>query len=252
VARVARSFNAMTTNLRRTVGELAQRESLASLGEFSASLAHEIRNPLTSVRIDLQRVAEKVPGDSTLSRPLARALGEIQRLDGTVAGVLRLARSGRIDRERVELRIPVKAAAHAAAPEFEEAGAELTIAPADLWKLPVRGDSAALEQLFLNLLLNAAQALEPGGRAVMEVERTGSEAVVSLRDTGTGIPAEELSRVFEPFYSTRSDGTGLGLAIAGRIAAAHGGAIEMESSPGQGTVVRVRIPLDPGREEGAA
>ena len=102
-----------------------------------------------------------------------------------------------------------------------------------------------MEQLFLNLLLNAAQALEPGGVISVDV-RTDDQAVdVSIRDTGVGIAEELLEQVFEPLFSTRSDGTGLGLTIAGRIAESHGGEIQIESRLGEGTSVTVRLPVLP-------
>jgi signal transduction histidine kinase len=242
IARVARAFNAMTASLKQTLSELAQRQGLAALGEFAATLAHEVRNPLTAIRIDLQRAAEKAE-DAKLQAPVARALREVERLNGTVSGVLRLARSGRVDLAPLDLRTPLEAALHAAAPEFAACGAELEARPQPLPSLRVRGDVGALEQLFLNLLLNAAQALDPGGHVLLKVETEARGAVISLRDTGPGIPPEALERIFEPFYSTRRQGTGLGLPIARRIAAAHGGRLEIESEPDGGTTARVQLPL---------
>lgn len=243
VGRVARAFNAMTESLRRTLSELSQRQALAAVGEFAATLAHEVRNPLTSIRLDLQRVEEKLPDESETRELLDRALGEIERVDRSVTGALRVARSGRIAHEPVDARNPLEAAVHSAEPEFKARDAQLE--PARLGGEPiwVRGDAAALEQLFLNLLLNAGQALEPGGHAGVEVTADGGEAVISIWDSGCGIEPERLDEVFRPFYSTRPDGTGLGLAIAQRIAVAHGGDLSIESAPGAGTTVRVRLPL---------
>jgi signal transduction histidine kinase len=243
VGRLAAAFNTMTESLRRTLHELSERQALAAVGEFASILAHEVRNPLTSIRIDLQRVEEKLPEDVAVRRPLSRALGEIQRLDRTVSGALRIARSGRVTLEPLDLGQLLQGAIYGAEPEFSARGASMEPLPATdpLW---VRGDASALAQLFLNLLLNAAQALDAGGRAGIVVERSGGYAVVSIWDTGPGIPPENLERIFEPFYSTKSDGTGLGLPVAQRIAAAHGGSIEVRSGPGEGATVRVRLPLD--------
>jgi signal transduction histidine kinase len=108
----------------------------------------------------------------------------------------------------------------------------------------VTGDSAALEQLFLNILLNAAQALHEGGRAVVRVEQDIEEEVsIKIRDEGPGIPAEALDRVFEAFYSTREGGTGLGLPIARRIAHAHGGQLRVHSVAEAGTEVEIILPM---------
>jgi len=242
VGRVARAFNAMTESLRRTLGELAQRQALASVGEFAAGLAHEIRNPLTAIRLDLQRVEEELPPASP-ARPLQeRALREVDRLDRAVSGALRIARSGRITRALIHLRTPLQAAFEAATPEFAGRGAILEPLPADLRTVVVPGDPAALEQVFLNLLLNAAQALERGGRARVEMTTEPGRVHVAVRDEGPGIAAARLETVFDPFFSTKPGGTGLGLSIARQIVLAHGGAIAMESMEGHGTTVRVTLP----------
>lgn len=100
----------------------------------------------------------------------------------------------------------------------------------------------AVEQLLLNLLLNSAQALEPGGRASVTVDIDGSDVRVVVTDTGGGISPDDLEHVLDPFFSTKGDGTGLGLPIARQIAAAHGGSLKIESVPGDGTRVEVRLP----------
>jgi signal transduction histidine kinase len=246
VGRVAHAFNTMTSSLRNTLAELADRERLAAVGEFAASLAHEVRNPLTAIRIDLQRVEERLPPDSPLREPQARALREIGRLDQTVSETLDVARTGKWRGTLVDLAIPLRAAADAAAPAFAEREAVLDLSALDGRVPTIRGDAAALEQLFLNLILNAAGALGPGGRAWIEVDEAADRAVVAIRDTGTGIEPEMLERVFQPLYTTRPDGTGLGLTVARRIVDQHKGSIEIDSEVGEGTTVRVRLPLQRG------
>ncbi len=245
VGRVARAFNTMTASLRRTLAELADRERLAAVGEFAASIAHEVRNPLTAIRIDLQRVEERLPADSPLREPQARALAEISRLDATVSETLDVARTGRWGTSHVDLAVPLNAAAAAAGPAFRERNATLDTGALDGGAPAIRGDAPALEQLFLNLFLNAAAALGPGGRAHVIVEEDADDVVVSVRDTGTGIEPGILERVFQPLYTTRPDGTGLGLTIAKRIVDQHGGRIDIESEVGKGTTVRVQLPLRP-------
>lgn len=107
----------------------------------------------------------------------------------------------------------------------------------------VLGDEMALEQLFLNLLINAAQALERGGKAGIVVDVVGREVRVVVTDNGCGIPAPDLERVLEPFFSTKSNGTGLGLSIARQITVAHGGTLRIESAPNRETRVEVLLPL---------
>ncbi|MEO7522042.1 MAG: ATP-binding protein [Gemmatimonas sp.] len=104
-------------------------------------------------------------------------------------------------------------------------------------------DESALEQLFLNILLNAAQAVGEGGHAEVMVTTDATHVLIEVQDSGPGIPAEQLSRVFEPFFSTTKDGTGLGLSVARQIVSAHAGTIEITSAPATGTCVSVRLYL---------
>jgi len=239
---VADAFNTMTTSLRRTLRELADRQALAAVGEFAASLSHEVRNALSSIRLDLQVSGECLPDDPAVREPQERALREIGRLEETVSGALALARSGRLEMRLVNLREPLAAAAAVAEAEFNLRGARLDAAtegPA----LEVRGDGAGLEQLFLNLLLNAAQAAGEGGSATVRVVRRGEVVEVTVADDGPGMSPELLDRAFEAFYSTRPDGTGLGLSVARRIARVHGGRLTVDSAPGRGTAIQVSLPL---------
>jgi signal transduction histidine kinase len=240
VFRVAQAFNAMTASLRRTLDRLSQQEALAAMGEMAASLAHEVRNPLTAIRLDLQRAERRLEGaeaDEGARDLVQRALQELQRLDESVSEALQMARAGRVAYGPLKLAEPLGAALHAAAPAFRQKGVELEADPDPGRGVQVTGDAATLKQLFLNLLLNAAEALEEGGRAGVRVEGIGDRVRVSVWDQGPGIPPELRDRVLEPFFSTRPEGTGLGLTIARRIAHAHGGDLEIESRPGGGTVV---------------
>lgn len=242
--RLARAFNSMTDSLRRTLQLLTQREALAAVGEFAASLAHEVRNPLTAMRLDLERAREKIDDPVRVNELMGQALLQIDRLDATVSASLRMARSGHLDLASVDLRRPLEAAVHAARPAFD--GRDAVLAP---WIVPgeaviAHGNSGALEQLFLNLLLNAAEALDAGGEAVLSIERTADATCVTIRDNGRGISKEGLEHVFDPFFSTKERGTGLGLPLAQRIVQAHGGTLTVESEVGAGTAVRVTLRRD--------
>ncbi len=242
VGRVGRAFNAMTESLRDTLRQLSQRQALVAVGEFAAALAHEVRNPLTSIRINLQSVQEKLPLDSPLVVPLGRALREVNRLDQTVSGALRIARSGNIASDLVDLRLPLQRAVEVATPAFEQVGAQLDQKGVGDAPVPIRGDEAALEQLFLNILLNAAHASKSGGRATVSVRGDAAATTVEIQDDGAGIQAEKLEAVFEPFFTTKPDGTGLGLAIAHQVVTAHGGEISLTSTVGVGTTVVISLP----------
>jgi signal transduction histidine kinase len=170
---------------------------------------------------------------------LGRALAEIDRLESTVTGALRIARSGSLTLSKIDLRQPLRAAMDAATPVFSKRHACLQRWEAPAEPLLVHGNASALEQLFLNLLLNAAEALPPGGRAYATVEETKASVRVLVRDEGPGIAADMLERIREPFFTTKEDGTGLGLSIGQRIARAHGAELVLESTPGAGTAASV-------------
>ncbi|MDP2957853.1 MAG: ATP-binding protein [Longimicrobiales bacterium] len=241
VGRVAEAFNTMTESLQRTLRQLSTRESLAAVGEFAASLAHEIRNPLTAIKVDLQLAEEEMPKGSPGAEAQARALREIARLDESVGKALRVARTGSLETGLLDLRVPIRAAADAARPLFMEREATLRVHLGED-PLPVSGDAGALEDLFLNLLRNAAQALEAGGTAEVRGQVEEERVTVVVQDDGIGIPEDLKERVFEPLFSTRPEGTGLGLTAARRVASAHGGDLVLESTAGEGTSVRVTFP----------
>lgn len=242
LGRLAGAFNAMTESLRRTLAELSQQRALAAVGEFAASLSHEVRNALTAMRIDLQHAVRQLPDESTATPLVKRTLDTVRRLDSTVTGALRVARSGQHPMTRVDLAPLLRRAIESAEPSFAQH--EATLAPLTLESEPVEvdGNTAALEQLFLNLLLNAAQALHAGGRAQVEVRAHGDQVVIRIGDDGPGVDASTLNDSGSVLHSTKSDGTGLGLPIARRIAAAHGGGLRIESVVGNGTTVVVTLP----------
>jgi two-component system, sensor histidine kinase FlrB len=155
--------------------------------------------------------------------------------------VLQIARSGRIELALVDLRDPIEAAVHAVEPVAARAGATLRTALPDV-PTTVQGDGTALQQLFTNLLANAAQAVAEGGTIEVNAALGRESVTVRVRDDGRGIASEALVRVREPFFTTRADGTGLGLAIAERIATAHQAELTIESEVGRGTVASVRFP----------
>jgi signal transduction histidine kinase len=240
VGRLAKAFNAMTDSLRATLDKLSQRESLAAVGEFAASLSHEVRNALTSVRLDLQRAQEKLPPDTASRDLVLRALQNVKRLDVIVAGALRVARSGQTPLQPVELQPVVRSAMSVVEPAFS--GHALTLSDEVGHPAWVRGDAIAIEQLLVNLLFNALQSLGENGRVVVSMSAAGGKCEVAVADNGRGIKPRDLARLGEPFYTSRAGGTGLGLSIARRIATAHGGDLVVESTVGEGT--RARVVMD--------
>ena len=242
VGRMAAVFNQMTESLRRTLDELSRQRSLAAVGEFAAALSHEVRNALTSVRLDLQRVQRhaRVAGAAD-DELVARALRQVGRLEHTVAGALRVARSGRTGDALIDLSAVLDAAAERIAAQAQACGSTVQIAPAPETVAHVRGDGAALEQLFLNLLLNALEAA-PGRPVAAMLSLQEARATVTISDGGPGVPESVRDAVFAPFYTTKPGGTGLGLAIARNIAEAHGGTLAFTRDAGGRSAVVASLP----------
>jgi signal transduction histidine kinase len=241
VGRLATAFNTMTESLRRTLEDLSQREALAAVGRFAATMSHEVRNALTSVRLDVQRLHERLP--SSDDRALAkRALRNVQRLDSIVTGSLRIARTNPETMRPIVVEGVVRAAMTAAEPAFLENSAQVRLDVKEGDRERVRGDAGALEQLFLNLLMNAAQAMPNGGVARLSIEPVESSVVVRIADTGGGIHPDQLARLGEPFSSSKPNGTGLGFPIACQIASAHGGEVRIVGTGSSGTIVEVTLP----------
>jgi signal transduction histidine kinase len=249
VGRVARAFNTMIENLRRTMQELSQREAVAAMGELAATLAHQVRSPATAIRLDVQRAHDRLVQGSTERALLARSLQQLDRLERAVTGSLKVARSTGAEFTRVNLRGPLGRAITAVRCDY---AADVTIVESlDVTGgLLVLGDGPSLEQLFANVLTNAAQAAAVGssaGRVEVAAWREQSgRAVVEIRDNGQGMAPEVLARAGEPMFSTKPEGTGLGLAIARRIAHAHGAVMTIHSRVQGGARVRLVFSVTEG------
>lgn len=208
---------------------------LASLGEMAAVLAHEIRNPLTSMKGHAQLLAERLEPESSARRKADRVVGEAVRLEELTADLLSFIRSKQIERRQVDPRGVLEAAAADVGRdrvELEASGAP----PA--WSL----DPGLLQQALANLLRNALQASPDGAPATASLAAEGESLVFRVRDRGAGVPEAERERIFEPFHTTRTRGTGLGLAVARRIVGLHGGTITARNHPEGGALFEVKIP----------
>jgi signal transduction histidine kinase len=245
---------------RERLDRLYRAERLAAVGQLAAGVAHEIRNPLTAIRSTMQYLLRGFAETEPQHQLVAELLNEVDRINSTVGGLLSLSRSGEIRLVPIDLLDPLRRALKLFKAHAEERGVELRTS---LDSAPVRvlGDAGQLEQVFLNLLLNALQSMsgEGGDRSErsdrserIEMAMTpwhppsgaGAPWVqVLLADTGPGISPEQLRRVFDPFYTTKKDGTGLGLAICHGIIEQHQGEIQLQSELGKGTTASVRLPL---------
>jgi signal transduction histidine kinase len=238
----ARAFNSMGVTLSRTLKQLSQKESIAAVGEFAADLAHEVRNPLTAIRTDLQRAQRKAGSEPELAADLVdRAVGAVDRLNATVSDFLEVARSGNVSLVLCDLNQPLKTAVKASEPQREAKGCVLQFeappGPVMVW-----ADGDAIQRLALNILLNAVEAVEPGTSLGIRIREGDLKASVAVEfwDEGPGVPEELREKIFDPFETTKAGGTGLGLAISRRIAQGHGSDLTLEEGS-VGTVFRFEL-----------
>jgi signal transduction histidine kinase len=251
---LARAFADMTQQLQRAQAELVQAGKLASIGEMAAAVAHGMRNPLASLRASAQ-LARRHPESAAAGEQLDAIVDEVDRLDRRISHLLSFARPAPY-RPLVE-QLPQLV--EGLVPGFTELLREREIRlvldlPPDLPE--VRVDPMQLEQAIVELISNAIDAMPDGGTlTVTGRERpagSGREVLIEVRDTGRGIPPQQMSQVCEPFFTTRAEGTGLGLAIAKRYVEQNGGGLEIESVVGEGTSVRLRLPALAERPAGAS
>lgn len=218
--------------------QVRRKDRLAAIGEMAATVAHEIRNPLGGIRGFAALLSRDVQSDESASRLVGKILGGTEDLQRVVDELLEYTRP-------IEIRPRALLAADlvdAAIGYLEPGVARVSVENRVAAELEVSADPDRLRQVLLNLLLNAAQSIEAEGQVVVEATESEVETALTVRDTGCGMAPDLLENVFMPFYTTKEKGTGLGLAVAAKIAEAHGGRIEAESTPGQGTMMRVVLP----------
>jgi two-component system, NtrC family, sensor histidine kinase HydH len=222
-------------SLRReeSVRAIEQARHLATLGQMSAVLAHEIRNPLASLKGNAQLLAQTLPDGEKARAKADRVVDEAVRLETLSNDLLEFARAGAIHRRDVDPLLLVREAVAAVAPDRIDVSAEG--APRS-W--PV--DEARLRQVMINLLENAVEMSE--SRVAVTIVREDRDLVITVRDSGPGIAPADLDHVFEPFFTKRTRGTGLGLAVARRLIDLHGGAIAASNAAGGGAVFTITLP----------
>lgn len=219
-------------------------DRLATIGELAAGAAHEIRNPLTSIKSSLQYLESRCR-EETEKKLLGVALRETDRIDETLAALLSFSRPSEIRKEPCDLVGLLEESVALVSLQARAKGVDVrtSIPPAPV---VVEADGSQLKQVFLNVFLNAVQAMEGGGVLSVEALRFESgRPLIRVTDTGPGIPEEALDKVFDPFFTTKKGGTGLGLSICYTIVKAHGGEIEVRSRLGEGTTVLVSLPAGP-------
>jgi signal transduction histidine kinase len=218
---------------------LRRAERLKSLGEMAAGMAHEVKNPLAAIRSSAQILAGHVTGKDAEFAGIV--VSEVDRLNKVVNEFLNYARPAPLRREPVKLSAVLDSCLELLAPVIRDKGISVRTDYPEA-EATVSADPAQLRQVFLNLMLNAVQAVDNQGGVEVSIREAGREARVTVKDSGAGIPIDKLKNVFEPFYTTKPGGTGLGLPIAQRIVTEHGGRLLIESGPGAGTTATVILP----------
>ena len=222
-------------------------EQLAFAGALASGLAHEVRNPLSTLRLNLQLLEEDLKGPQVIPTSRFRTRvevlhREVERLNDVLNDYLRFARGRPLDREPTDLNDVLDELLEFVRPEALRRGVELRHRfSGDLPRSLL--DANLLKQAFLNLIINAFEAMPQGGDLIVETDCDGRSLTARITDPGTGIPAGELDKVFRVYHSTKAGGTGLGLPTARRIVQEHGGSLTLTSEVGRGTQALVTLPV---------
>ncbi len=232
-----------TADLRKTEAQLVRSEKLAALGQLAAGIAHEIRNPLTSINILIHSLTENFSSEDSHREDLKVIEEEIDRINEILDRFLRFARPAPPLLEKTEVATIFEETLQLIRPRTEKQGVQVE---KEFHALPmILMDREQMKQVALNLLLNAVQAMPSGGTLTIRGQNSkdGQWITISIQDSGVGIPKEDMNKLFDPFFSTREGGIGLGLSIAHRIMDQHQGKIEVESAPGKGTLFTLWLPV---------
>jgi len=225
-------------------------DRLASIGQIAAGAAHEIRNPLTSLRSTIQYVQKKQT-DSEQAEMLREVLKEVDRIDEIIQGMLSFSKPARLQKEDVDLADIIRQVIKLTSSTARKSGIKLEFADYEK-RAVVEADPSQIKQVFLNIILNGIQAMNANGKLIVTLDEAGIERApdlkffrVRFKDNGPGIPDDKIDQIFDPFFTTKKEGTGLGLSICYGIVQRHGGEIEINSKFGgdnSGTVVSVLLP----------
>ena len=242
---IARNLNAMVERLERAIGEireyhkkeLQKSQRLAAIGELTASISHEIRNPLAGIKGAIQVILKDENISERHTEVLEEVLSQVDRLNGTVGDLLEFSRPVNPEFRRVDICGVLDRALDPL--KLDPYLGDVEIVRNYRASEPIWIDPNLLEQAFFNLIINSLQAMSGSGSLEITVTEGADEIAISFRDDGCGISPENLERIFRPFFTTKHRGTGLGLSIARNIIEANGGRIEVSSEVGRGTTFMV-------------
>jgi len=247
------------TERNRLQAELVRAERMASIGRISAQVAHEVRNPLASVSLNVELLADELDSYKGQDTGEARAivatiLKEVERLSGIVEEYLQYSRLPAPRLASIELNALIEEFLEFSRSSLIPENIQLKWQP-DAALAPVRADADQVRQVLLNLIKNSIEAMPGGGTIVLRTLRAGAGAAIEVQDNGPGIDSQDLEKIFDPFYTSKEVGTGLGLTLARQLLEKQGATIECRSEVGKGTTFRIWLPLappPPNRPEEAA
>ena len=218
-------------------------DRLAALGQLSAGLAHELRNPLGTMKASAEMLARSVSAENEVAREVAGFIStEVDRTNSLITRFLQFARPLRLQLEKADLAQTLDRAVALVEREVQGVAIYKNYEP-EIPPFPF--DAELLERVFYNLVLNAVQATEAGGAVTVKTRAMGPTVEIAVIDRGAGIDAKQRDSIFNPFFTTKPQGVGLGLAIVSKIVDEHGGKITVESEPGKGSIFHVFLPAEP-------
>ena len=231
-------FYRQSLSLDRAGAAIIQGENLATMGRMVAGIAHEIRNPLSIIKASAERL-EKTAPSSELPAYISE---EVDKLDDILTGYLSFARARAQQSSPQPLRKILRRCLMAVDPEIRSRGVEIVQhVPND--EIMVNVDDKRVQQAILNILINAIQAIDANGRIDITLQANSSFALVRIEDNGRGIAGRDLAEVTKPFFTTKERGSGLGMTVVSAVVEEHGGELDIESVPGEGTRVSITLPL---------
>jgi len=230
-------------SVRRIGDEIEMSRRLSASGRVTGGVAHEVKNPINAIVLHLQLLQNKLAQlDPDTRRHMDIIGSEIQRLDRVVQTLVDFMRARELHLEEVDLRRLLEDVALLATPDAESHGVMIKFAMAEE-PLPIKADLDLMKQALLNVVLNGVQAMPQGGPLTISAHREGNAVVAEVCDQGIGIAEDSHEKVFELYFTTKKDGNGIGLAQTYQILQWHYGSVEFESTEGEGTTFRFRIPL---------
>jgi two-component system sensor histidine kinase HydH len=248
--RAAEQLSSANLQIRQAEEAVRRSDRLAALGQLSAGLAHELRNPLGTIRGSAEMLTRSVSAENDVAREVAGFIAsEVDRANSLITRFLHFARPLELRPDIADLAQTIDRAVANVAREAPGIAIYTNYAPEIP---PFSFDAELMERVLYNLILNAAQATAPGGAVTVKMRTAADMAEISVIDRGSGIDAKNLGAIFNPFFTTKPQGVGLGLAIVSKIVDEHGGKIAVESEPGKGSVFQVLLPKRPAVPQPAA